>query len=185
MIVLLTCSSRAQECAEAIEARTHQQTVIANSLASAAECVKRPDAEALVVDASFQQVENGIDTLLTKTAVIAVPIYVNLSLHGAERVAVEVSCGLQRISQERAFCMRAATSEVRHQLRGEVTAILLNSELALRDRELPSGAAEKLKVVCEMAERIRHRLDGSLSEPKAAPLKPRLVERPASPRAAR
>src|SRR3974390_1536557 len=104
MIVLLTASSRARECAEAIEARTHQHTVIANTLAGAAECVKRQEAEALVVDESFQQIENGIDSLLAKTAVIAVPLHVNLSLHGAERVAVEVSCGLQRLSQERALC---------------------------------------------------------------------------------
>lgn len=184
MIVLLSGSSRARECAEAIEAKTHQQTVIATSLARAAECITTQDAEALVVDESFQQIENGIDSLLAKTAIMAVPIHVNLSLHGAERVAVDVNCGLQRLSHERAFCMRAAASEVQHQLRGEVTAILLNSELALQEKGLPSGAAEKLRVVCEMAERIRGRLEGQRDEPKTAPLKPRLVAKPASPRAA-
>ena len=71
--------------------------------------------------------------------------------------------------------MRAAARELNHVLRGDLTAILLNTELALRERPLSSGAAEKLRVVCEMAERMRERLEGRPSEATKMPLRPRLV----------
>ena len=88
------------------------------------------------------------------------PIYVNLALHRAERVAAEVSVGLQRLARERATSMRAAGSELRNQVGGEITAILLNAEMALREKSLPPGVIEKLGVVQEMAQRMRQRLGG-------------------------
>jgi len=184
VIVFITGSSRGPECAAAIEAKTHQKTQIAASLAAATEHVQRQDAEALVIDESFQQVESGIEHLVEAHAGTAVPIYVNLSLHGANRVAQDVSCALQRLLRERSFSMRAVASELRNELRGEITAILLNAELVLRERELPLGAAEKLRVIQDLAERVRRRLDGPQQVTKAIPLKPRLAaKQPGSPTA--
>jgi chemotaxis response regulator CheB len=131
MIILVTASSRAEECAAAIEQKTHQHAQIATSLNRAIELLQTHDYEVVVLDESFQQVEIGAETLVTNHAGMAVPIYVNLSLHGAERVAQEVNQGLRRLLGEKLASMRAAESAVRNELRGEITAILLNSELAL------------------------------------------------------
>ena len=49
-------------------------------------------------------------------------------------------------------------SELRNQLRGEVTGILLTSELALRHPAIPSDIAAKLHLVQDMAEKMRARL---------------------------
>jgi hypothetical protein len=177
MIILVTGSSRAEECAAAIERKTHQETVVVNSVPRVIECLQQHDAEALVIDESFQQVESGIDNLVAAHSGMAVPIYVNLSLHGADRVAVEVSCGLQRLVQERLLSMRAAAGELRNQLRGEVTAILLNTELAMRESPLPMGASDKLRAVYEMAERMRQKLEGTSPNQARTPLRPRLVRK--------
>jgi hypothetical protein len=48
--------------------------------------------------------------------------------------------------------------DLRNQLRGEVTGILLTSELALRDPALSAGIAAKLHLVQTMAEKMRVRL---------------------------
>ena len=181
MIVLITGSSRGQECAAAIETKTHQKTEIAVSLAAATEHVQRQDAEALVIDESFQQVEGGIERLVEAHAGTAVPIYVNLSLHGANRVAQDVSCALQRLLRERSVSMRAVASELHSELRGEITAILLNAELALRDRELPPCATEKVRVIRDLAERMRRKLDGPRDLTKPMPLKPRLAAKQPGP----
>lgn len=182
MIVLITGSSRGQECAAAIEGKTHQKTLIATSMAAANEYLQGQEAEAVVIDESFQQVESGIERLVEVHAGTAVPIYVNLSLHGASRVAQEVSCSLQRLLRQRSFAMRAAVSELHSELKGEITAILLNAELALRDRALPPGAAEKARVIHDLAERMRRRLDGPQDVAKTMPLKLRLVtKQPGSP----
>ena len=185
MIILVTASSRSQECAAAIERKTHQETLIAASLAAAVEFVQGQDAEALVIDESWQQVENTIDKLVEAHAGTATPIYVNLSLHSAERVALQVSCALQRMQRERSVSMRAAASELHSELRGEVTAILLNAELVLHDRELAAGAAERVRAVQEAAVRMRRRLDGPRNQAKSVPLKPQLVAKPTASGATR
>jgi len=70
-------------------------------------------------------------------------------------------------------------NELRSELRGEVTAILLNTELAMREKSLAQGTAEKLGVVHEIAEKMRRKLDG---QPPAAAvaMKPRLVSKQAA-----
>ncbi len=175
MIILVTGSSRAKECAAAIERKTHQKTVVVSSVPRVIECLQQQNAEAVVVDESFQQVESGIDTVVAAHSGMAVPIYVNLSLHGTDRVALEVSCGLQRLVQERFASMQAAAGELRNQLRGEVTAILLNTELAMRERSVSPAVSEKLRVVQEMAERMRRKLETTPPGTGKTQLRPRLV----------
>ena len=159
MILLVSASSRAEECAAAIEQNVHQTTQISRSLKHAVELLQTQDYEVLVLDESFQQVEAGAENLVANHAGMSVPVYVNLSLHGAERVAHEVKHGLQRLVGERLASMRTAEGLVRNELRGEVTAILLNSELALRERSLSPGVAQKLHVIHDLADKMRRRLE--------------------------
>jgi signal transduction histidine kinase len=155
VILLMTGSSRAQECVTALE----QQTVVANSVAKAAEVLQLDEFNVIVIDESWQQLDGGAENMVYSHAGIAVPIYVNLALHGTERVAEEVNCGLQRQVRERAAAMRAATSELSNHVRGEVTAILLNAELALREKALSASTAEKLTTIYEMADSMRRKLE--------------------------
>ncbi|HZD32953.1 MAG TPA: hypothetical protein VE779_14985, partial [Candidatus Angelobacter sp.] len=98
----------------------------------------------------------------------ALPIYVNLSLRGPEKVAVEVNCGLQRLVRERLLSMRAAARELNNHLRGEVTAILLNAELALREQGLAPMVAEKLHAIHDQAEKMRSTLEDGAMKPTGA-----------------
>ena len=165
MILLISASSRAEECATAIEQKTHQTTEISRSLNHAIELLQGRDYEVLALDESFQQLEAAAEALLANHAGMAMPVYVNLSLHGSERVANEVNRGLQRLGGERLTCMRTAENLLRNELRGDVTAILLNSELALRERGGSPTVTQKLQLIHELADKMRHRLEG---EPAAA-----------------
>ena len=180
MILLVTGSSRSHECAAAIEKKTHQKTLIAQSRAKAIECLQLHDCDAVVMDESFQQVNSGAKNLVLAHGGSALPIYVNLALHGADRVATEVVCGLQRLVRERTAAMHAAVNEFRSELRGEVTAILLNTELAMREKALIQSTAEKLGVVHEIAERMRRKLEVQPPAATAVALKPRLVGKQAA-----
>ena len=179
MILLITGSSRAQECVTALERKTHQQTKVASSVAKAAEVLQLHEFNVIVIDEWWQQFDGGAESILYGHAGSAVPIYVNLALHGTERVADEVNCGLQRQVRERAAAMRAAASELRNHLRGEVTAILLNAELALREKELPASTAEKLTAVYEMAESMRCKLECDRAEAEKITPKTKTVRRQA------
>ena len=149
MVILVTTSPRGKECAAAIEQTTHQKTQIASSLARAVECLQAYDYDALVLDESFNHTEIGGVNLLLNHAGSAMPIYVNLALHGTERVTREVQHGMLRFVREKLAAMRSAENVLRNLLRGEVTAILLNSELALREPSLPENIAEKIQVMHE------------------------------------
>ena len=177
MILLVTGSSRAQECATAIEKKTHHKALVAGLPAKAVESLQLHQFDTLVIDESFQQVDGGAENLILTHAGSAVPIYVNLALHGAERVATEVGCGLQRLVRERMASMVAAAKELRNELRGEVTAILLNAELALREKPLAPSTAEKLGIVHEIAEGMRRKLEDRPAKAPGTSPKPRLINR--------
>jgi hypothetical protein len=146
MIILVSASSsRAKECAAAIEQKSHQETQMAASLSKALELLPSHEYDIIVVDESFQQVESGAEGLVTTYAGNAVLVYVNLSLHGVERVASEVNRAVLRLVTERLASLRAAENLLRNEMRGQVTAILLNSELALRKGQLPASAVTKMK----------------------------------------
>jgi len=160
-IILVTTSSRAKECAAAIEQATHHQAKVATSLARAVDSLQTNDFDAVVLDESFRQTEIGGASLLLNHAGLAVPIYVNLALHGAERVAGEVQAGLMRFVGEKLAAMRAAESQLRSELRGEVTGILLTSELALREPALPASVGAKIQTLHDLAEKMRLRLEAT------------------------
>jgi hypothetical protein len=161
MVILVTTSPRAKECAAASEQATHQKTQIATSLARAVECLQSHDYEALVLDESFNHAEIGGVDLLLNHAGLAMPIYVNLALHGTERVTREVHNGILRFGREKVAAMRSAENVLRNLLRGEVTAILLNSELALREPSLSEKIAERIQAMHDLAETMRLKLEGT------------------------
>ena|ERR1035438_7428087 len=164
MVILVTTSPRARECAAAIEQTTHQKTQVATSLARAVECLQTHDYDALVIDESFNHAEIGGVNLLLNHAGLAMPIYVNLALHGTERVTREVHNGILRFVREKLTAMRTAENVLRNLLRGEVTAVLLNSELALREPSLSDNVGERVHVIHDLAERMRLKLEGAPSE---------------------
>jgi len=90
---------------------------------------------------------------------IAVPLYVNLALHSNERVAREVQVALRRAEKEKLMATRTAEQLLRNQLRSQVTGILLNSELALRQKSISPDVAEKVRSVRELAEKMRSQLE--------------------------
>ena len=104
--------------------------------------------------------EIGGANMLLNHAGLAMPIYVNLALHGTERVTREVQNGMLRFVREKLAAMRSAENALRSLLRGEVTAILLNSELALREPSLSASVAEKIQVMHVLAENMRLKLEG-------------------------
>jgi DNA-binding NtrC family response regulator len=161
MLILVTTSPRAKECAAAIEQTTRQKTQIASSLAKAVACLQTHEYDAVVLDESFNHVDTrGVSQLLNHAGT-AMPIYVNLALHGTERVTREVQNGILRFVREKLAAMRTAESVLRNLLRGEVTGILLNCELALRAPSLSEGVAERIRVMHELADSMRLKLEGT------------------------
>ena len=158
MILLVTTSSRAQECASAMEQGTGHKTQVAGSVPQALTRLRNTDYEALAIDQSLLESDfRALDTLLNHAGT-AMPIYVNLSLCSSERVVREAQVALRRSEKEKRTALRTVERDLRNQLRSEVTGILLTSELALRNPAIPPDVAAKLQLVQDMAEKMRVRL---------------------------
>lgn len=159
MILLVTTSSRAKDCAAALESGTGHKTQIASSVPHALVKLEAAEYDVLATDQSLVECDlRALDTLLNHCGT-AMPIYINLALHSCDRVVREAQVALLRAQRERFNAERLASNELRNELRGEVTGILLNSELALRNRTLTPEIAEKLRSVRELAEKMRSRLE--------------------------
>jgi len=158
MILLVTASSRAKECACALEQSSRQKVDIANSVPRALAKLQAKEYEALVADESLVEIDDSAIDALLNHAGMAMPIYINLGLHRTERVVREVQAGLARKHAEQIGAKRSALTELQSQLRGDVTGILLASELALRESSLPPRVADRIHSVQKLAEQIRSRL---------------------------
>jgi len=159
MILLVTTSSRAKECAAALEQGTGHKTHVASSVPQAVTKMQAAEFDGLAIDQSLLESDfRALDTLLNRCG-IAIPLYVNLALHSNERVVREVQVALRRAEKEKLMATRTAEQVLRNQLRSQVTGILLNSELALRQKSISPDVAEKVRSVRELAERMRSQLE--------------------------
>lgn len=159
MILLVTSSSRAKECAAALEQSAKRKVTVANSLSRALARLQENEYETLVIDESLVEMDDGAIDAMLNHAGMAMPIYVNLGLHRTERIVREVQAGLMRTYAERLGAKRSAVTELQSQLRGDVTGILLASELALRESSIPARVADRINSVHKLAEQIRSRLE--------------------------
>lgn len=159
MILLVTTSSRAKECAAALEQGTGHKVHLASTVPQAVSKMQTAEYETLAIDQSLLESDfRALDTLLNNCG-IAMPLYVNLALHSTERIVREVQVALRRAEKEKLMATHAAERVLRNQLRGEITGILLNSELALRQKSISSDVAEKVRSVRELAEKMRAQLE--------------------------
>ena len=161
MILLVTASSRAKECASALEMAARQKVDLASSVSRAILKLRDGEYNALVIDESLAEVDDAAVSALLNYAAFAMPIYINLGLHRTERLVREVLAGLWRKHAEHLSAKRSAITELQSQLRGDLTGILLASELALRDKATPPRVADRITSVHRLAEQIRTRLDAT------------------------
>jgi len=161
MILLVTSSARAPECAAALNQATGERVVVAESLARAtmllrAECYLAVVLDHYLLEAESREAETALAHLGTA---IAVPV--NLGISGMERLVREVRAALQRREREEVGARKAVMDRMHGELSGTVTALLLSSELALGTPGLPVAAVEKIESVRELVKKLRVQLESA------------------------
>lgn len=163
MILLVTPSERASECAAALHAATDDEVVVAESLARATIVLRArgDDCQVAVFDQSPLEAEpNEAESTLGHLGT-AIPVQVNLAISGIERLVRDVRGAMQRRQREEASARQAAMGRLQSELNGTVTALLLSSELALETPGLPPAAKERLQSVHELVKKFRHQLESA------------------------
>ncbi len=161
MILLVTPSERAPECAAALHDATGEGVAVAESLARAATLLRAEGYLAVVLDQYLvetepHEAENTLEHLGT-----AILVQVNLAISGMERLVREVRAALQRRQREEMRARQAAIGRLHSELNGTITALLLSSELALETAGMPAAATEKIASVHELVKKLRRQLEST------------------------
>lgn len=157
MILIITASEQGPEVARAIQSSGGEKTEVAHDIRSALEQLRRREFSAVVIDESLMELADGKLELLLKRLEPAMPVFINLGISRTDRVVRDVLNAMRRAGQERTAALNVAQSELRGQLRSELTAILLTSEQLLA-AHLPVPLEGKVRSMLEVAQRMRTRL---------------------------
>lgn len=158
MILLITASVHGQDCATSLLAAARVKVQLAPDLRTALNHLRESEYSAVVIDESLAEASPSQLDVLVKHVGTAVPVFVNLAISRADRVVRDVMAALRRVEQERTIARRSVEWELRSELKGDLTGILLSTQQALALPALPPGAESKLKSVYELADRMRARL---------------------------
>ena len=119
-------------------------TEIATSLRSALQAVRRRSYTAVVVDEIQADADPLLAEALYREMESAIPVTLNLAISGTPRVVREVRSALRRREAEHRRALESAARELRSELTDAVTGILLSSQLALQNPELPASSTDRV-----------------------------------------
>jgi hypothetical protein len=160
-ILIVTGMEGAENCAAALTKMLQLDCEIAQGRKTAISALKRAEYAAIVVDEGFIDSDPAGAELIWQHAGLAIPVQVNFALSGAQRLAREIRMALNRRERERALAHEAAAAAIETELKSTVAGLLLHSQLALQDREIPAPLAEKLRLVADLAGSLREQLASS------------------------
>jgi hypothetical protein len=165
--LLVTGMEGAQNCASALKGLVGMDFEVAAGRRAAVAALKHTEYAAVVVDEALVDSDPaGADQLWELTG-LAIPLQVNFALSGAQRVAREIRTALSRRERERTLAHRAAAAAIESELKSTVAGLLLHSQLALAEREVPAALVEKLRVMADLAGSLRQQL--APSQPAGRP----------------
>jgi hypothetical protein len=159
MILFITSSGRASECAAALKTATAEAIVVAESLARATTLLREDCYLAVVLDQYFLETEPRQAETMLKHLDTAILIKVNLAISGKERLVRDVRTALQCRELEEARAHHAAAGHLRNELNGTITSLLLCVDLAMKMEGLSVPATEKLVTIRILVGRLREQLE--------------------------
>jgi hypothetical protein len=157
-ILIVTGMEGAQNCATALTHLLGIECEVAQGRKVAVAALKRQEYGAVVVDEAVIDADATGSEHIWEQAGLAIPVQINFAVTGTQRLAREIRMALSRRERERALAHEAAAAAIETELKSTVAGLLLHSQLALAEREIPAPLAEKLRVVADLAGNLRRQL---------------------------
>jgi hypothetical protein len=165
-VLIVTGMEGAENCAATLGKLLALECEVAQGRKSAVNALKHNAYAALVVDEAIVDTDVAGSEAIWENAGLAIPVQVNFALSGTQRLAREIRLALNRRERELALAREAAAAAFDSELKTTVAGLLLHSQLALADREIPAPLAEKLRVVADLAGNLREQLAPSAQLPR-------------------
>lgn len=158
MILLITPSARGQECAAAVVEATGNETMWASSLQQGVARLREQTYSAVVIDQFVLETEPDKSDQMFEHLGTAFPVYINFAVSGMPRLVREVRSALHRRKREESQARRSVENQMRSEMGETLTAMLLSCELAMAVPDVPASAAERIRVIDNLARELRVRL---------------------------
>jgi hypothetical protein len=158
MILLITPSARGQECTAALKEATGNETIWAANLQQAVARLREQTYSAVVIDQFILETEPDKADQMFEHLGTAFPVYINFAVSGIERLVREVRSALHRRKREESQARRSVENQMRSEMCETLTAMLLSCELAMEVPDVPAPAAERIRVIDNLARELRQRL---------------------------
>jgi signal transduction histidine kinase len=159
--LMITAADGLEGCIAALRDGLNLDVDVVTSRRAATQALTRREFAVVIVDQALAEGDPEGADLVWKQSGLAVPVQANFALSSPARVVREVRAALQRREQEMALSLRAAAAAVDGEVKNAVTAMLLESQLALQGEDLPPAAREKLATVAQLAETLRRKLEAA------------------------
>jgi hypothetical protein len=120
--------------------------------------LRKQEYGVVILDESLAQCDPAAAEAIWEHAGLAIPLQINFALSGAARIIREIRAALHR-EREQARAHKAAAVAIEAEVKTTVAGLLLHSQLALSAGEMPSGIADKLRLVADLANSLRQQLN--------------------------
>jgi hypothetical protein len=157
-MLMITPILGAENCASMLTKQLAMEVEIATNRRDGLAKLRRKEYSIVVIDGAIVDADPEAAEALWKYAGFAVPMQFNFAISGTARLVREVRAVLDRREQEKTVAMRAATMAVENELRDVVTGLVLHSQLALTEPEIPAALSARLKTVAALAGALREKL---------------------------
>jgi hypothetical protein len=130
----------------------------ASSRREAVDALRKGEFTVVVVDETLAECDPNAAEAIWGRSGLAIPMQINFALAGAARIIREIRAALQRRQREQAAARTAAREDISGELKNTVTGLLLQSQLALAEEGLPNQIVQKLRIVEDLAGKLRMQL---------------------------
>jgi hypothetical protein len=158
MILLITASARGQECATNLKEATGEETCWVENLPQALARLREQSYSVVVLDQFLLENEPAESDHMIDLLGTAFPVYVNFAVSGMPRLLREVRSALHRRQHEEVQARRSVEQQIHSQMFESLTTMLLSCELAMAVPGVPPPAAEKIRLIDNLARDMRVRL---------------------------
>ena len=165
ILLMVTPLEGVEDTAAALAEKIGLAVEVASTPAAALRLLSRRVYVAVVLDQMLADSDPEGANLIWKNLNLASPIQIGFAVSGAERVAREVRAALARRQRETQLATAAAAAGLDAEIKNAVTAMLLESQRALAQADVPPEIADRLRRLAGIAGRLRERLAGTPASP--------------------
>jgi len=157
-ILLVTGIEGARNCADVVGKQLGMEVEVAEGRKAVLAALRSHEFLAVVIDETLAECDPAAAERIYEHAGLAIPLQINFAVSSAARLAREIRAALHRREREQMLARRAAVAAVESEVKGTIAGLLLHTQLALKGSEVQGVAADRLRIVADLAGSLRQHL---------------------------